>query len=409
MALYKWDGIDLQGKKHSGILETRSIEALKENLLNNNIALISCKIYKQNKILSLFNNLFFPYTFKQEEIIPFFESLSLLLTSGLDLITTLECVKKQFKSQKQQNIISNIINSLNSGNSFSQTLLFYKTHFPTIVIPLIHAGEKSGTLAPTLNQLALYLKQQNNIKKSIIQAALFPLITLGFAIIIILSIIIWLIPQVTTVFSFSEQKLPASIEILIGTSNFIRSYSCLFLVISIFMFFLFLKILLKNPKIQEIKDQIIFNLPLCHTIISLLNTIYFLRTLTLTISSGIPLKDALIIARQTIANKTLNLECEKLEREIITGKSLSFAVNNINKIPYKEILVNLIELGEASGNLDKTLESACDFYTKELSKRLSLITTLLQPILLIIVGIIIAALMVIIYLPLFNRALLFQY
>lgn len=393
---YTWKGIDAAGTAKRGTLTADSPAHLKDQLLHAGIALLSYAEASATKSW---------FTLKrsssgQETLITFFEYLCHLLESGIPLLTALELVIPQLSDEHVAGILRTITNQVKKGEAFSSTLKKYPEIFTPIVIQLVISGEKTGKLAPALSYLTTHLKSQSAFKKNLVQAAIFPLFTITFAIIIMVGILLFIIPQFENFFSSTEKALPPLTHAILTLSAWLRSWKGLATLVAILAGVVTAKIAM--PK--QVLQKLISHTPLLGSIITTANLIHVLHMLALFLKAGIPLRDALETIESSVKNRYFKQNLHTIAQAIVTGQGLTTQLPNLAPAKDREILTTFVALGEQTGKLDAMLGKAAVIFEEKLKKQIALFTLFFQPALMIIVGLVIALLMAAVYLPLFNLA-----
>lgn len=396
MKKFYWKGLDRFGQNKKGYCFAESKEQLSNLLRDKGVALLSCREEK-NRTFSFSNNL----TLEQKYF--FFSQLAVLIESGVELLVALKVLLRQAKTKKLKNIILQIIESIKSGDSFSIALKKQTPIFEPFIIHMIMAGENSGKLGAVLNNLSDYLNDKILLKNKLKKAALMPLITLVFAVVIILGIFIFVVPQFETLFNSFEKKIPESTQLVLRISHFLRTEKAFYFFIAILFFLLFIKFLFLNKTVKKIRDIILLNFK----IFLLQDLISFLQTNYIFLESGINLDKSLQYSSKTVKNSYFYQKTLMLKELVSKGKSLEEALTEIGPRFFPDNLVAVVSVGEHSGNLDLMLKKAAAFFTDELKKRLHFLTTIFQPLLLMFIGLLVAFLLLSIYLPIFEMAGLF--
>jgi len=405
MQRYSWKGIDELGVYRKGVLLANSEQDLKNKLLAQKIALLKFR-NASNFLVSRF--LYFSRKVPFVQVIYFFNHISLLVESGIDLLKAISLVANQIKSKVFQKIVLQIQSDVDKGSSFSDALQKHKKVFTPFMVWMVKAGEKTGKLDFVLKQLSDFLSLRFNLAKHLKQAAVLPMITLVFAFLLVLGIFIFIVPQFESLFESMDHQLPATTKFVLSISNFLRSdgiwlFSGFLLLLIIFFRFLF-----ALPAIKNSKDELFCKIYFLRNIVINFDLICFLQILSLCLKSGIPLKDALVNSEQIAKNFVFKRKITDLTNLVSQGKSFTQALQVVGNDFFPESLIAAVSVGEQVGNLDLMLAKQAAFFRTELDSKLAVITSLLQPILMIIIGLIIAFLMLAIYLPIFNMSSLFS-
>ncbi len=396
MPHYSWKGINLEGTAKRGTLNADNPTQLKEKLFQEGIALLHHAESKKRS--PWFSRTRTPS--KQTSLITCFEYLEHLLASGIPLLKSLDLTIQQLTDSQLIIILKNISLQVKKGDAFSSALNRYSETFSPLIIQLITAGEKTGNLVPALTYIITYLKEQSVLKKNLLQAALLPLFTITLAIVIISGILVFIIPQFEHFFSSMDKALPPLTQAILNLSCWLRSWQGFaFLLISIFT-----AILIKTIAPKRLVQKITCNIPLWGNIATTVNLIHMLHMLSLFLKAGIPLRQALETIHQAIKNEIFKKKLFIVIQQISAGQSMSSQLPRLASPPESELLATFVSIGEQTGKLDVMLDKAAAIFEEKLKKRITLFMLFFQPMLMLIVGLIIALLMIAVYLPLFNLA-----
>jgi type IV pilus assembly protein PilC len=393
MPHFKWCGIDLSGKLHSGMMLARSPEELSSYLFNENIALVRYQLKKPIPFLQRI-----PLQIK----INFFKQLSLLLGSGIFLDQALQLVLHQVKNRFFKAVIEDILIDIQHGVSLSKALKNYPTIFDNVTIAMVEAGQESGTLVHALEQLCDHQEILLDFKKKIKAVLLVPAITFLFFIIIALIIFLVIVPTFGTMFISANQQLSKSTELIIWTSDFIASKWSVVCLMVILFFTVFIKYyILRITQIKFLTQYCLLATPIIGVVIRNSTFAYFFQSLAILTKTGVHLVTALSIAHQSIGNVILKNKLEQIHTTLAQGNSLSLSVSQQPNL-FSEQIVALLAVGQESGCLPFIFYQIASLHKDHVNRLLSTIATLLQPLLMIILGLLITMLVFALYVPLFN-------
>ena len=254
MNKYIWKGINSYGETKKGTNLASSPQHLKNLLLEQKIALFEHKVKKENQFKSFLN---FSSKVSLQQKVFFFEQLSILINSGVELLKALKLVEQQTRSKKLKIIISQLSNDVEKGEALSNALQKHNSTFSPTAIYLTKAGENSGQLGFVLEKISQDLNRQLTLKKRLKQAATMPIITLTFALLIVWGIFIFAIPQFETLFSSMDSQIPNTTKTIINISHFLQSNNFLFLFIGFCLTAVLVKPILKKQQAQKIKDALV--------------------------------------------------------------------------------------------------------------------------------------------------------
>jgi len=403
MPKYLWKGLNVSGSIINGELDAVDEEQLKQFLFTQQVALLEFKI--QRNYFQKFNDFFLQV--KSAELATLFEHIAMLTECGVSLPEALKIVTKQTRIFGLKRALQSISNDVEHGMQFSDAVQKHSSIFSPLICSLIAAGEQTGKLELILNKISEHLKVRAAIVREVKKAAVGPVLTLCFAVLIILGIFVFVIPQFQNIFLSLGKDLPSSTLMMFRISNFLTSSAgVVFLTLGL-MFALIIKFGAQNSLIQKVKKFLIFVVPLAGKIGRLNDQIYVLQAINLSLTSGIPLKQALEFAAQTstgfYARQALNDALDKINSGSAINKAFMRKKNNF----FPDNVLAMIAVGEQTGELEKVLDKASRLLEHEMTDTLNKLTTFLQPVLLIFVGFIIAAMMLAVYMPIFGMANLF--
>jgi type IV pilus assembly protein PilC len=401
MLNYRWKGLDSIGRGRCGWLAADSPEHLRENLLSQKIALL--EYHKENRIYTWIKNAL-SRQISPKQLYEFFDHLSILVASGIPLVETLRLCSRQVSNKKLQNIIIQLKHDVSSGNSFSAAIKKCDKVFDPFIFHLIKAGEESGKIDVVLSRISERIKSRIQLQEKFRQASLLPALTLLFALTIILGIFIFIIPQFAELFSSMNKPIPSLTSTIISASILLRTNECFVILASLPMVFLIIKHLPIFKKLKPIKDKLLFKTIFIGNIIQLSEITNFLETVSMILKSGIPVSNAVKIACNSLSTNIYQEKVARVSTAIAQGKSFEQALIEGSRKYFPDNLVSMVSVGEQSGNLTKMLDKSVIFFQASLQTKIQFLTTILQPILLIIVGLLIGGLMLSVYLPIFGLA-----
>lgn len=397
MKEFYWKGLDAAGNQSKGIILTSSQETLKEELFEQNIALLSSH---EKKAWWRFKST----RIKEPELLSFFEQLATLVEHGVQLSSALETLESTTQQSTLLPLISSLKTSLNQGHSLSNAFSSQKI-IPAPYLHLIQVGEKTGQLGQSLRSITNNLQQQLTLKQAIKAAARMPLFTLAFALTVVLVIFVVIIPQFATLFSSFEKPLPLLTQRILSISSFITSTTgLLILLISTAIASILHKYSTQTAQYKKAKELLTSNLPLIATITRNRDALLLLNLSGSLLQAGIPLQKTLKLIQEITQTKSLKQSLSAVEQDIANGHSLYASLKAHLPHLFDPETLALINVGEQTGDLASMLNKSAALLHKKLSINLSLLTTFVQPLLLIATGIIIVLLMVSIYLPIFYMA-----
>lgn len=389
--IYVWYGITKAGKPCKGKTLTRDIQLLRQRLRQQGIILRNCN-YRYSVIISK--------AIKGEVLFIFTRQVARLLQAGLPLVQIFELLEDSTNHLLLKVFVSQLSLNIKNGYSLTEALQKNRSYFNQFHCQLIALGEKTSNLDQMLSRIAEHMEKNLKIKAALKNALIYPIIVLSTAIFVFLALLIGVVPQFERIFTEVGAQLPFLTRMVIHLSQFIASI-LFFIVLFCFItsiVFIFLK---KNYPIISIKqDQFLVKIPLVKTVLAEVITARLSRTLATALFSGLPLLEAL----QAIASMTKNYVYKRAilsSCELIQNGESFYQALCLQTILTPEVL-QLIKLGEISGNLGEMLNSVADLYEEKINYFVSHLSKLVEPLLIIILGTIIGCVMIAMYLPIFK-------
>lgn len=328
----------------------------------------------------------------------FYHELSMLLSAGLDLKKSLETIVDEQNKEKTkivfERILKNVIHGMSLSGALEKEEFFSPHEYFTIQI-----GEETGKLAEVLHQLYVYYDKKIKQRRQVIGALSYPLIVLGVAILAVVFFMTFLIPMFMDIFTRFNAELPALTQIVVNVSVFLRTYT-IFIVLGIIAIVIIFISNRNNNAFQMKLATIILKIPYCNTLIQLIHISRFSQTLALLISSNTPLSRALYLSKQMTTFHYFRSILEQVEQDVLRGDSLYIAMSKHTFFPKR--MIYLVKTGEEVNKLDAIFLQLHDQYSNELEHKTSIMGTILEPLLIIFVGVLVAVILISMYLPMFK-------
>jgi len=331
----------------------------------------------------------------------FTRQFHVLIQSGVPIVQSLQSLSQGTRSAALANCISRITDRVENGRRLADAMAQEPKVFDRLYINLVRAGEEAGALDVVLARLADYIDKTVKLKGKLKAALFYPGAIVIVAIAVISAIMIFVIPKLSEMFRESGQELPALTTMVIGLSDWCRDYWYLIVVFCVGTP-LGLKMYHETSKGRENLDALLLNAPLFGSLIQKGAIARFSRTLSTLLSSGVSIIDALDISATTAGNYVLEQSFLSAKDFVSKGKALAEPLRNIPQIP--KMVTQMVAIGEDTGNLDQMLNRVADFYEDEVENATSALTSLIEPILMVVLGGVIAVIVVAMYLPIFNLA-----
>jgi len=397
MPAYSYLALDSKGKKKKGIIESDTSRLARQQLRKQSLTPLEVTAIKaQSKKTK--TSLFAP-TLSASELSLLTRQLATLVRASLPLEESLQAVADQSESQKIKVILIAVRSDVLTGKPLATSMQAFPRVFPKDFIATVSAGEESGDLAMVLERLADHVERSQQLRQKILGAMLYPLILSIVAILVVVGLLTFVVPQIIHVFDSMDQDLPPLTQKLIFISELLQNQGH-FIAIGLFIVFIACYSLLQKPAIKKKWHLFLLKVPLVSPLIRTLNSAKLCRTLSTLLVSGVPMLTALNIASKVITNIPMHNTIEQATQEIREGSSLSHALKR--GIGFPPLTIHLIASGESSGQLDAMLEKAAETQERELERWISSFLTLLEPLLLLSMGGIVLTIVLAIMLPIFN-------
>ena len=387
---YLWEGIDRNNRNVRG-----EIKAASETVVTSNLRRQGIRIKKLKR-----------QTFRgggrvnEKDITFFTRQLATMLKAGVPLLQAFEIVARGHKNPRFARLMMDIKGRVEAGSSLSQAFREHPAHFDSLYVNLVHAGETAGMLDGILERLATYKEKILALKSKIKSAMFYPISVIAVAIIVVWIIMIWVIPAFKSVFKGFGADLPAPTLIVMGISDFFVAYWWLMAAIIIGTIFGYFFLLRRSAAFRYAVDRISLKLPIIGGILEKATIARWTRTLATMFAAGVPLVESLDAVAGASANAVYIAGTRKIQNEVSTGTSLTNAMHNTGLFP--SMVLQMTQIGEESGSLDGMLSKVADFYEREVDDAVTALTSLLEPIIIVFLGVVIGGLVVAMYLPIFK-------
>tara|TARA_Y100001935_G_C17303494_1_gene510781 strand:- start:1469 stop:2695 length:1227 start_codon:yes stop_codon:yes gene_type:complete len=337
----------------------------------------------------------------EKDLQVFTRQFFVLVQSGVPIVQSLQSLSQGTKSVSLANCVSRITNRVETGQRLADAMAQEPKVFDRLYVNLIRAGEEAGALDTVLSRLADYIEKSVKLKGKLKAAMFYPAAIVLVAIGVITAIMIFVIPKLSQMFKESGQELPGLTQMVIGISEWCQSYWYLIILFTIGVP-MALKMFHETTDGRKKIDTILLSVPLFGGLILKGAIARFSRTLATLLASGVSIIEALEISSTTAGNYVLESDFSKAKEFVSKGKALAEPLRNMPQIP--KMVTQMIAIGEETGNLDQMLNKVADFYEEEVENATAAMTSLVEPILMVVLGGIIAVIVVAMYLPIFNLA-----
>ena len=384
----------------SVIEASTEIEVL--NYLRKN-AYTPISIRQNQPLFPQFNSIFNKVAFV--DIVDFTRQLAIMLNAGLTLVDCLAILEKQIAKEGMVAVIRSIQKEILSGNTLSRALQKYPEHFSNLYIALVKSGEASGKMSDILLKLADNLEKQREFQSKIKGALTYPIVVFVGMIVIMFIMITFVMPKLLNLYKDFNIDLPLSTKILMAVSSFLVQFWP-FMIASGFIASRFIQSYLKTVRGKLLLDTIMLRLPIFGKVVSISSLVDSTRTLSILIGSGVSILDTLSIIIETTENSLYRNSFKNILKQVEKGVSLGDSFNNENLFP--PILVQMVTVGEQTGHLDDTMMRISHYFDLEAENSIKTITTLIEPLILVVLGVGVGFLVISVITPIYNLTTSFK-
>jgi type IV pilus assembly protein PilC len=392
--IFIWTGTDKRGVRVKGQTRGSNPALIKADLRKQGIKPLTVK--KQSALFQ---------KSAKKKIIPkdiavFFRQLATMMSAGVPLVQAFEIIGRGHENAGMRELILKIKAEVESGTSLSETLAKHPLHFDNLVISLVGAGEHAGVLETLLDKIATYKEKTEYLKAKIKKALFYPTAVIIVAIIVTAILLIFVVPQFEELFSNFGADLPAFTRVVVNLSEYMQDYWWLVFGILAGTGVGFMQAKKRSRKFGRVLDRLVLKLPIIGPIMHKAAVARYARTLATMFAAGVPLVEALESVAGATGNIVYSDAVLMVRDSVATGQQLQFAMNQTGLFP--NMVEQMVAIGEESGSLDAMLSKVADFYEQEVDDAVDALSSLLEPLIMSILGILIGGLVVAMYLPIFK-------
>lgn len=397
--LFSWDGTDAKGEKQKGELQALSINLAKAQLRKQGIT--PNRVRRKTRP---------PFGIGEKQVTTkditlFTRQLSTMIRAGVPIVQSLNIVAEGLENPAMQKVIVTIRNEVADGNMLSMGLRKQGKYFDKLFCNLVEAGEHAGALEVMLDRVAIYKEKTDRLKAKMKKALYYPISVLTIGLVVMLILLLKVVPQFESLFKGFNADLPTVTQVVIDMSVFVENYWWIIITLLVSFPLALISAYNKSEKIAYKIDAISLKLPVIGSIIKKSAIARFTRTLATSFSAGVPLVESLASSAGATGNRVYTRAVFQVRDSIATGQQLNFALKTTHKFP--AMVTQMIAIGEESGSLDTMLDKVAEFYEQEVDDAVEGMTTLMEPIVISILGIMVGGMVLAMYLPIFQMGSLF--
>ena len=336
---------------------------------------------------------------RTREFIVFNQELAALLRAGMPVVQSLDILRQRVENTPFKIILDDVYERVKSGSSLAESFEHHGNIFPGVYIASLMAGEKSGELEEVLRRYVTYTKVIDRVRRKTLSALIYPTVLFALSILVVAVIVLRVVPEFSNFYDSMGASLPVATQALLALSSVAVNYFWLLLALTIGISLIAWSACRKTENRARL-DQWLLSLPFIGDVATKFSTSQMARTLSTLLGGGIPLVSALDVASKAISNRHLARELTGISQEVREGQSLSACMRQRPAFP--SVAIKMVEVGESTGALQNMLNNVADFFDEEIETSLTRFMTLLEPVLLVVMGVVIAGLLISLYLPLFQ-------
>jgi len=398
MPKYAWEGRSLRGEFRKGVLDGVSETAVRAYLRQQQI--IPTKVRAKAKEIKLSFS-FGKGRVKRKSVAVFTRQLATMIDAGLPLVQSLDILAQQEQNETFKEIIRGIKADVEAGSTFAASLKKYPRVFDELYTNLVIAGEEAGTLDVILNRLATHIEKMEELKRKIKSALVYPAMIVAVAIVVTVVLLVFVIPVFEKLFGSTGMSLPAPTLLVMSISRFVKKY-IIFVAAAFIVFVFLLRRQYRTEKGRFFVDRCILKTPIFGELIQKVSIARFSRTLATLVASGVPILEALSIVAGASGNKVVEKSVLEARESISEGQTISEPLAQNAVFPV--MVTQMISVGETTGSLELMLNKIADFFEEEVDVAVATLSSMLEPMLMIFLGVTIGGLVIAMYLPIFKMA-----
>jgi len=394
MPIYTFKAKNLSGEELSGTQDFKSLEVLKAMLTDQGYFLINAQIkgkeYSFGELLKRVD---------MKDISLFCRQFSVILNAGIPIVEALAILRDQVEKKKFRETLEDVHDQLQRGNSFSSTLQAHPNVFPVFMINMVQVGEASGTLDAIMISLAEYYEKENKLRRKIKGAMTYPTILLVLMVGVVTLLLVKVLPTFATILESMGGELPALTKILMGMSSFMVKNIGLIVGI-IILVSIAIRTLSKNNEFRFWLDGLALKVPIVKVTIVKVITARFARSMGILLKSGIPIIRSFEIMSDLLGNRVVAHRFVECRDEVMEGKGIAGPINKMGIFP--PMLIHMIQVGEATGQLDEMLTRTAGFFDEEVEEAIDKLTAMLEPAMIVIMAVVVGTVVLAMMLPMVN-------
>ena len=390
---FEWKGLNRDGKKTGGELKGTTVAEIKSQL---KLQGVNPKVVRKKASPFFARN----PDIKAMDIAMVTRQIATMLAAGVPLVTTIEMLGRGHEKQKMRELLGTVLSEIQSGIPLSDSLRPHRRYFDDLYVDLVAAGEHSGSLDAVFDRIATYREKAEQLKSKIKKAMFYPAAVVVVAILVTTLLLLFVVPQFEEIFNSFGAELPAFTQFIIGISRFLQSSWYIFFFAIVISIWLFIRAHRNSQVVRDRVDELVLKIPVIGNILHKAAMARFSRTLATTFAAGVPLIDGMESAAGASGNAVYRKALLKVRQEVMAGMQMNVAMRTTGLFP--DMLIQMVMIGEESGSLDNMLNKVANIYEMQVDDAVDGLSSLIEPIMMVVIGTLVGGLIVGMYLPIFQ-------
>ncbi|MEZ5596173.1 MAG: type II secretion system F family protein [Pseudomonadales bacterium] len=392
-AVFVWEGTDKQGRRSKGEIKSPNPALAKAELRRQGI--VATKVKKKSNRTSSFGG-----SVKPADVALFTRQMATMMRAGVPLVQAFDIVADGLDKPKVAQLVREVRTDVAAGNSFANSIRKHPLYFDELFCNLVDAGEQSGALETMLDRIATYKEKTESLKAKVRKAMTYPIAVLVVAFVVSGILLIKVVPQFQEVFAGFGADLPSFTMFVIHISEFVQEYWILMIVAIGAIIGGFMAAYKRSKPMRDKIDRLALKAPVAGNIIEKSSVARFARTLSTTFAAGVPLVDALNSVAGATGNSVYTRAVYQIRDDVSTGQQLNFSMRNTGVFP--NMVIQMVAIGEEAGALDDMLDKSASYYEEQVDNAVDNLTSLMEPMIMSVLGILVGGLIIAMYLPIFQ-------
>ncbi|MGA4632684.1 type II secretion system F family protein [Pseudomonas solani] len=392
-SVFKWEGTDKKGTKVTGEISGTNPALVKAQLRKQGINPLKVR----KKAASIFGA---GKKVKPLDIALFTRQMATMMKAGVPLLQSFDIIGEGFENPNMRKLVDEVKQEVAAGNSFANSLRKKPMYFDDLYCNLVDSGEQSGALETLLDRVATYKEKTEQLKAKIKKAMTYPIAVLLVAVIVSAILLIKVVPQFRDVFKGFGAELPAFTQMVVNLSEALQTWGFLILIAAFGIIFGIGQFYKRSQKFRDTVDRGVLKMPIVGDIVYKSSVARYARTLSTTFAAGVPLVDALDSVSGATGNVVFKNAVGRIKQDVSTGMQLNFSMRSTGVFP--SMAIQMTAIGEESGALDTMLDKVASFYEEEVDNAVDNLTTLMEPMIMAVLGVLVGGLIIAMYLPIFT-------